>query len=125
MSVILSNSALGESVPLSRYAGQTCAHFGSLFVGSDIDGRQMRGKGALIDPILHNAEASPARRFQPWDHSIRHAIWSGFKDHRLAYHGCHPTPLAKWRLVRRHCNGPTLYVMKYCRFYLSSIYRPS
>jgi len=60
MSVILSNSALGESVPLSHYAGQTCAHFGSLFVGSDIDGRQMRGKGALIDLILHNAEASPA-----------------------------------------------------------------
>jgi len=55
MSVILSSSVPGESVPLNRYAGQTCAHFGSLFIGSDIDGRQMRGKGKFLDIMLHTS----------------------------------------------------------------------
>jgi len=60
MFVILSSSVLGESVPLNRHAGQTCAHFGSLFIGSDIDGRQMRGKGKNFDVTLHTrAEATP------------------------------------------------------------------
>jgi len=45
MSVNLSKSIFAEILTLNRRAGQTCAHFGSLFVGSDIDGRQMRGKG--------------------------------------------------------------------------------
>jgi hypothetical protein len=47
--VILLNPALGEIITFIRYPGQTCAHFGSLFIGSDIDGRQMRGKGALSE----------------------------------------------------------------------------
>ena len=51
MSVNLPKSVLGEFLPLSHHAEQTCAHFGSLFVGSDIDGRQMRGKGTLLDVI--------------------------------------------------------------------------
>ena len=40
---------LSLAIPSLNYrTGQTCAHFGSLFVGSDIDGRQMRGKGTFL-----------------------------------------------------------------------------
>jgi tRNA (guanine10-N2)-methyltransferase len=33
---------------ISFYAKQTTAHFGALVFGSDIDGRQMRGKGGRV-----------------------------------------------------------------------------
>lgn len=51
-SVNLSKSVFGEPLPLNDHARQTCAYFGSLFIGSDIDGRQMRGKGTFFDIIL-------------------------------------------------------------------------
>ncbi|KAF9644600.1 tRNA guanosine-2'-O-methyltransferase [Thelephora ganbajun] len=40
----------------------TCAHFGSLFIGSDIDGRQMRGKSTPLeyDVLDGRTEAVPA-----------------------------------------------------------------
>lgn len=37
-----------------RILDQTCAHFGALMFGSDIDGRQMRGKGSLSCSITHS-----------------------------------------------------------------------
>ena len=33
---------------------QPTAHFGALVFGSDIDGRQMRGKGALVITYYHS-----------------------------------------------------------------------
>jgi hypothetical protein len=53
MSVNLFKSIFGEFLTPNYHAGQTCAHFGSLFVGSDIDGRQMRGKGTFLDVVLY------------------------------------------------------------------------
>lgn len=53
MSVNFCSSIPGEFFPLNHCAEQTCAHFGSLFIGSDIDGRQMRGKGTLLGAVLY------------------------------------------------------------------------
>jgi len=51
MSVNLSKLIFGEFLTQSP-AEQTCAHFGSLFIGSDIDGRQMRGKGIFLGMMI-------------------------------------------------------------------------
>jgi hypothetical protein len=52
MFVTLSNRAPGGFFTFIHYQRQTCAHFGSLFIGSDIDGRQMRGRGTFLNVII-------------------------------------------------------------------------